>query len=625
MPVAAIAEPPTGTRTDPRPDAARLRAPGDSFGAALTSIISPQAPEPAPTRPGMDTRPSSDATPADAASPTTASLTAASLTAASLTAASPAAASLMAASPTMVSSTPASPAGSPTTVSNDTAVIPAAGPAFGARPAVALTCAPASKAVASGTTTSGSAVPSNVAPANAAPAGAAIDATKPHQTPANTATSGPSDIAGAVRPVADGAQTVVVATAPPMNHGAAGPPGATRHATARDPTTRDTGVQEPDVAVAGDTVAALAATAATQTVPPPSGLPPLPGLSPAASFAGVPASAGSAGPPARTIARDMAVSGRAQADIAEPAAAQSDADAALAGPGTRPVSGPASPATAASAAATPDGLPARPDLAADPRAVPGGSQSRPRHAQGDSPLSEPRPAVPPDSAAQASPARASSGPAGSDQTTSAQPPTQTTFAQDPVQAATPPTAQLALPATPATPPEAGAVTSGEPAPSPAAQVVPAMLAMHSANGAQNMMLRLTPSELGTVQIQISRDHDGAASVSVLVERPETLRLLLHDQAQLQHALTQAGLPQDRIVAFQQAPAGSFAAQDHRASTQDPGQNPGTGGQGQAGRDGATRQDQTGQGREAQSGAARFGPPAQPYASAWQPAGIDITA
>ena len=132
-----------------------------------------------------------------------------------------------------------------------------------------------------------------------------------------------------------------------------------------------------------------------------------------------------------------------------------------------------------------------------------------------------------------------------------------------------------------------------------------MLAMHSANGAQSMMLRLTPSELGTVQIQISRDRDGAASVSVLVERPETLRLLLHDQAQLQHALTQAGLPQDRILAFQQAPAGSFAAQEHRTSTQDPGQSPGqtTGGgdQGQASRDGAARQ-QARQGQDARPGA-----------------------
>jgi chemotaxis protein MotD len=155
-----------------------------------------------------------------------------------------------------------------------------------------------------------------------------------------------------------------------------------------------------------------------------------------------------------------------------------------------------------------------------------------------------------------------------------------------------------------------------------------MLAMHTANGAQNMMLRLTPAELGTVQIQITRSHDGAA-VSVLVERPETLRLLLHDQAQLQHALTQAGLPQDRTLSFQQAPAGSFAAQDHRASTQEPGhdagQNPGQGGNdhGQAGRDGAARQGQSGQ--DARSGSGRSGPGAQLYASAWQPAGIDITA
>ncbi len=162
--------------------------------------------------------------------------------------------------------------------------------------------------------------------------------------------------------------------------------------------------------------------------------------------------------------------------------------------------------------------------------------------------------------------------------------------------------------------------------SPAAQVVPAVLAMHGTDGAQNMMLRLTPAELGTVQVQITRDHDGTASVSVLVERPETLRLLLHDQAQLQHALSQAGLPQDRTLSLQQAPPGSFAGHDHPASSRNLAQDAGGGAggdPGQPGRDGARQNSARGQG--ARSGSGRAMSAVHSYASAWQPAGIDITA
>ncbi|MGI3778157.1 MAG: flagellar hook-length control protein FliK [Janthinobacterium lividum] len=184
------------------------------------------------------------------------------------------------------------------------------------------------------------------------------------------------------------------------------------------------------------------------------------------------------------------------------------------------------------------------------------------------------------------------------------------------------------PTLPPTEPTGSAAPSRELPASVAAQVVPAVLAMHSANGAQNMMLRLTPAELGTVQVQITREHDGTASVSVLVERPETLRLLLHDQAQLQHALSQAGLPQDRTLSLEQAPPGSFASQEHAASTRDPGQGAAGGGPGadpgQAGREGGARQGSA-QNQDARSGSGRASPGLRSYASAWQPAGIDITA
>ncbi len=187
----------------------------------------------------------------------------------------------------------------------------------------------------------------------------------------------------------------------------------------------------------------------------------------------------------------------------------------------------------------------------------------------------------------------------------------------------------ALPPAAPAPVATSAASPGAPAASPAAQVVPAVLAMHTANGAQNMMLRLTPAELGTVQVQVTRDRDGAASVSVLVERPETLRLLLHDQAQLQHALSQAGLPQDRTLSLQQAPPGSFSGHEQAASARDPGQGGAPGGNGggdpaRAGRDDGARQNQSGDGG-ARSGSGRAAPGLRSYASAWQPAGIDITA
>jgi hypothetical protein len=45
-----------------------------------------------------------------------------------------------------------------------------------------------------------------------------------------------------------------------------------------------------------------------------------------------------------------------------------------------------------------------------------------------------------------------------------------------------------------------------------------------------------------VEIRIDRAANAAAHVEIAVERPETMTLLLRDQAQLQHTLDRAGVP-----------------------------------------------------------------------------------
>lgn len=58
---------------------------------------------------------------------------------------------------------------------------------------------------------------------------------------------------------------------------------------------------------------------------------------------------------------------------------------------------------------------------------------------------------------------------------------------------------------------------------------------------QRMTLQLAPAELGAVQIGIERAPDGPATVTLLVERADTLLLLMRDQPALHRALDAAGL------------------------------------------------------------------------------------
>jgi flagellar hook-length control protein FliK len=73
--------------------------------------------------------------------------------------------------------------------------------------------------------------------------------------------------------------------------------------------------------------------------------------------------------------------------------------------------------------------------------------------------------------------------------------------------------------------------------------------------AQHLTIRLDPAELGRVQVHIERAPGGAARVELVVERPDTLLLLLRDQPQLHRALDLAGVPiADRTLQFHLAPS-----------------------------------------------------------------------
>ena len=165
-------------------------------------------------------------------------------------------------------------------------------------------------------------------------------------------------------------------------------------------------------------------------------------------------------------------------------------------------------------------------------------------------------------------------------------------------------------AAPAAAPAAPAVIAGA-ASAPAAQVAPALIQVAHAAGGHQITVRLDPVELGRVDVRIERATDGTASVQVLAERPETLKLLQADQAQLHRTLDSAGVPAEgRSLTL------SLALPDPGA-----GSNPQAGGfglGGGGGQPGGTRQDRAGPGTAAPLNATATAP-------VWQRAGIDITA
>ena len=116
-------------------------------------------------------------------------------------------------------------------------------------------------------------------------------------------------------------------------------------------------------------------------------------------------------------------------------------------------------------------------------------------------------------------------------------------------------------------------------PSPAQQVGAVVFALAGSGpgDARSLSIRLDPLELGRVEIRIERAGDGATSVEVIAEKPETLALLQHDHGGLTRALDQAGVGQQqgRSMSF------SLATQDRDSGA------PGDGGSG-SGRPGGDR-------------------------------------
>lgn len=123
----------------------------------------------------------------------------------------------------------------------------------------------------------------------------------------------------------------------------------------------------------------------------------------------------------------------------------------------------------------------------------------------------------------------------------------------------PPVAAMAVVHALVPPPIRPVAAAEQPAPSPAAQVGPALasfaISAAQPNAPQHLIIRLDPAELGRVQVRIERTPDGPARVELVVERPDTLLMLLRDQPQLHRALDLAGVPApDRTLQFQLAPA-----------------------------------------------------------------------
>jgi flagellar hook-length control protein FliK len=148
---------------------------------------------------------------------------------------------------------------------------------------------------------------------------------------------------------------------------------------------------------------------------------------------------------------------------------------------------------------------------------------------------------------------------------------------------------------------------------PSSQVAQAVLTLATSTaGTQRLTLRLEPADLGTVQVRIDRPAEAPAHVDISVSRPETLTLMLRDQAQLQHTLDQAGVPAaGRTVSFH------LAGQDTDSLSRQ------TGGFDHAATNGETTRNRAGA-RDAADpdDVAKL---AAPIPTRWQRVGLDITA
>jgi flagellar hook-length control protein FliK len=158
--------------------------------------------------------------------------------------------------------------------------------------------------------------------------------------------------------------------------------------------------------------------------------------------------------------------------------------------------------------------------------------------------------------------------------------------------------------TPTVAPAAAPTTAsvGAPSPphaaSPAEQVAPALLTLaKTADGSQQMTVRLQPADLGMVQVRIARAMSGATQIEITAENPATLLALQRDQPQLHRTLDEAGISAaGRTVTFHAAPSTQAAATQAAAGSNGSGSSAGHGSSQQgppAGRTGAGTTDPNG--------------------------------
>lgn len=104
-------------------------------------------------------------------------------------------------------------------------------------------------------------------------------------------------------------------------------------------------------------------------------------------------------------------------------------------------------------------------------------------------------------------------------------------------------------------PQAAARGTSGAAASPAEQLGKVLIAATTTQaGNRQLMVRLDPPELGHVRIAITQPREGGAAVTLTVERPETLLMVLRDEQALHSALDRAGVPAEaRTVSFELAP------------------------------------------------------------------------
>lgn len=171
---------------------------------------------------------------------------------------------------------------------------------------------------------------------------------------------------------------------------------------------------------------------------------------------------------------------------------------------------------------------------------------------------------------------------------------------------------------------------------PASQVATAFVTLGASRGTRQVSIRLDPEELGRVEIRIEQGGTSAARVTLTADRSQTLDLLMRDQAQLHHALDQAGIPAEgRAVTFHLAAPANTPSPAATDATGTGGSFAGTGtssgdSQGSGGRQGGARPDGTPQNTSHSAGGDATGSETARWLhtnsqTRWLRAGVDITA